>query len=1042
MPQLRLLLLGSLEVTLDGRPVSEFPTDKTRALLAYLAMQKGQAATREMLAALLWPEQPGERSRQSLRQTLNYLRGALGTAAASLLQVDRDSIGLCGEDVWVDALALAAEANACHVHRHRGAARCLPCLWRLEHVVALYRGEFCARLALPDAEGFEEWALARREWLRREAVEALGTLAGYHEARGEFGVAERLARRQVEMEPWQEEAHQQVMRLLALQGRRGAALAQFETCRHSLLAELGVEPAEEADGLRRLIAAGQIQATVSPGLGLPPTEALVGREADLTELGRRLSAPGCRLLTLVGLGGVGKSRLAEAAAEAQRGLWRDGVRWVSLQGAADGHELVAHVARAVGLSLGGEQPPAVQLRDWLSNKELLLVLDNMEHLLAAGELLSDWLRRSAGLSLLVTSRQRLSLAGEEVYEVDGLGVPAADDKGDEGHHGSLVLFAARAQAVNRLALAEEAQRQAAVHICRLVEGLPLALELAAAWTPLRSCTAIAAALETGLELLRSDLSGTPERQVSVRATFEYSWRLLEPAESAAFARLGVFRGGFTAQAARAVAGAEQALLDGLVAKSMVRRRGARYGLHELLRQFAEEKLATDARQRHARWYTRYVGERAAALQGPGQLEAVRELAVEMDNVRVAWEEAVAGGHIALLDEALDGLYRFFDSQGRFAEGDHLLAQALPMCRQTGGAPAVLARLLARRGALLRRLGRSSEALEALSEALSLAGGPERRGERLFGLVHLADLARSLGDEVTAGAQAEEALTLARETRDLWGQAFALFLLGVGRYRGGELGAAEALLSESLAAARLSGDRRLVMQALNTLGDVACHHGDLEGGGRAFRECLAICREIGDRYWEAVFLNNLGTVEYVSGCYAEACERALQSARICRDTGDRVGESIALSNLSDATLSLGRPGEALAQALEGLEIARQAEDRWAILACLNSAGEAASLLGNWRTAQRCLRDSVTLAWETQALNLLLAALLKVGLLWLRQGRMEEAAPVLALVRGHEAAEQDVRARAARLLAEAGREGTDALQESLEAIAHRLQAMLKE
>ena len=574
MTQLRLNLLGEFQVRLDGQPVQLFGTQKARALLAYLMMESSQAHSREHLACLLWPDQPEERARHSLRQALSALRSVLGESddSSGFLLIERESVRFNPDsDLIVDAGALLAEAEAIKRHAHRQRETCLACLKRSRRISELYRADFLAGFNPGSAEGFNEWAALRREWLHEQAIEALAHLVAYHERRGEWAGALGFARRIAQMEPWREETHQQLMRLLATSGQRSAALRQFEICRKALQHELGIEPSQATRQLYAQIQRSEASPASASRPALPVAPALcLGRETELNELAELLASPPVRLVSIVGPGGVGKTRLALACASEQDGLFPDGVAWVSAQDIPSGNGASARLALALGISEAALGPgrqtaifesadPWTAMLEALKNHNLLLVLDNLEHLETAPGLVDEILRRLPGVIVLATSRQRLALHQEWVFELHGLDYyPAGQHPANWQDSPAVALYTHSARRVQRQFKLDENQAESVLRICALVEGLPLAIELAAAWASSRPANEIAAALEAHAGILTSNLNNLPERQRSAHSSFDVSWRLLGPSEQEALMGLSIFRGGFDIAAAQAIAGAGQA----------------------------------------------------------------------------------------------------------------------------------------------------------------------------------------------------------------------------------------------------------------------------------------------------------------------------------------------------------------------------------------------------------------------------------------------------------------------------------------------------
>jgi DNA-binding SARP family transcriptional activator len=1051
MRHLDIALLGSFHVQVDGQPLTDFATDKVRALLAYLVLERDRPHRREALAGLLWPDQPDARARQNLRQALTYLRQTLRDTDAEtpFILVERTTIEIAPSvDLTCDVAEFLALDRACAEHRHIRPNACLPCLQRLERMAALYRGPLLDQFALRDSTLFEEWAVRRREWLQQRAVDALAQLGEYMERRGEYGRAREYIWRQVTLEPWHEEAHRQLMRLLALAGQHSAALARYEVCRRALDQELGVEPAAETEMLREAIRRRRLPAACPPpGNLLPDNNPLVGREAELADIAERLANHECRLLSIVGVGGVGKTRLALQAATDQLGLRREGIWFVPLESATSGDGAESAIAGSLGLRFAGERGAREQLLGHLRGREMVLVLDGVEHLPEAADLAAEIVRHALGVQLLVTSRERLGLREEWVYELDGLSYPASSATGEANTHGAVELFRQRARQIQRRFALTSANLEAVVRICRLTEGLPLAVELAAAWTAARPCTAIADELEHNLAMLATPVINAPERQQSIRAAFDLSWRLLSDEEQHVFVRLTVFPDGFTAQGA-ALMGGDKAILEALTAKCMVRHDGERYVVHALLRRYGGEKLAACPGSRsaalaiHARHYLALLNRAADMLQGGRAAESLRIVQAEAQNIHQAWETAVEHAWLQEVSNSLEPLFRLYDLQGRFAEAVHMLERLIDTRGHDPAWAGVLARTRARLGHLLRHLGRYREAYACLEQALAEHEHTGDMEERVFCLVYMAETCRSLGQHDEAEALARRGLDLARRIGNARGVAQALCVLGMLHARAGDLADAEALLEESLPLARQLYDDTLAQRVLSALGDMACRRGDFGGAIMLFDEGLALSRALGDRHSEAIVLNNLGTTRHVMGEYDRARTLYAASLDICRDMGDMAGEAIALSNLGELDCERGAYPQAIEQFTTGLDIARKVDDQWAIIACLKGLGEAAGNVDDAATARVYLAEALGIAREKPLVPVMLEALTHVARFYARAGEVNRAIPLLALVCRHPVAESAVRVRAARTLAELGHprtpEPTTGLDEVVAEVLAHLQA----
>jgi len=883
MARLSLTMLGPWAVRLDGEPVTGFTSNKVRALLAYLAVEADRPHRREVLAGLLWPDWPEPAARASLRNALANLRQAIGDPHAQppFLHITHETVQFnCASDCWLDVLEFTALVEADQAGESAGP--------RLEEAVALYRGVFLEGFSLKDSPPFDDWCLLTRERLHRLASTALQRLAEEYGRRGEFERACECARRGVALEPWQEEAHRQLMRLLARSGQRSAALAQYETCRRTLLAELGVAPAAETTRLYREIRdgeSGRREIGTARWQHLPtPLTPFVGREAELAEIEQHLQDPECRLLTLVGPGGSGKTRLALEAAAGQVERFGHGVFFVPLAPLRSGDALVPALAQALGFSFRKEGTPRQQLLDYLRQKSMLLILDSFEHLLDRADLVREILSTAREVKVMLTSRARLEVAGERLLPIAGMRLPpsealaafTASPPGEDGHEGldeaaqydAVALFLSGARRV-RLGFALEEDNLADVlRICQLVAGMPLGILLATAWVGMLSPGEIAAEIGRHYDFLEAEWYDLPARQRSLRAVFEHSWSLLTAREREVFQQLSVFRGGFTREAAQQVSGASLRTLLALVNRSLLDCTPAgRCGVHELLRQYAAEKLdrsaaaGETARERHCAWYAAALERWGAALKGSRQRAALAEIEADGENARAAWEWAAERGDVERLAQAVEGLCHFYEWRGRYQEGEAACQAAAERLRATmsGVGPALsqvegpalslaeglrtLARVLAWQSVFCDGLGRTALADGLARQSLDVLDSPELAGqetrpERAFVIRHKGEMARGY-DREEARQLLEQSLALYRSSGDRWGTANVLERLGAVAAGVSNYGEAKRLNEESLALRRALGDYRGVTKSLAGCSGVALAVGRLEEAERLARECITI-----------------------------------------------------------------------------------------------------------------------------------------------------------------------------------------------------------
>jgi predicted ATPase/DNA-binding SARP family transcriptional activator len=999
MPPLAIRLLGPFQVTLNSQPITNFAYDKVRALLAYLAVEADHFHRRETLATLFWPDHSPKLARQNLRQSLATLRRAIKDRDASppFLLVDGDTVQFNRSDnIWLDVAALCAHLKASeHTHPHPTLETCPHCIRHLEEAVALYRGDFLVDLLLGDSDAFETWAVTCRERLRTQALTALYHITRHYLRQGAYSQAQTYALRQVELAPYHEEAHRQLMRILARTGQRSAALAQYETCCRILTEELGVEPAQQTQALyERIRSAGK----TSPHNLPPPLTSLIGREGDLQQLAERLATPNCRLLTLTGLGGIGKTRLALQTAQEHIGVFLHGVYFVPLAALSSDEFLASTIADALGLSFSGEKDPQTQLLNYLRAKEMLLVLDSFEHLLSSpdqerrGEnLLLDILKVAPEVKIMVTSRERLNLQAEWVFEVRGLAFPKKILNEEIENYSAIQLFFRRARRVEREFSLSDATKTVVGRICQLVEGLPLGIELAAASVATLSCEQIATQIERNRDTLATTMRDVPARHRSIRAVFEHSWNLLTEDEQRVFRKLTVFRGGFETKAAQSVAEASFRILSALVDKSLIRRTPEeRYEIHDLLRQYAAEKLherpheKEKTQERHCEYYAAFVQQKAEHLKEDQQKEALAKTSVEIENIRTAWQQAVAWGREGALEKFLIGLYRFYDMRSWFQEALAVFSEAATSLETsfgsadqiTGRKAIILGNLLSRQGWFSYRLGFSEQAKAFLQKSLPIL----------------------------------------RRTDAQWELATALNELGIVNYRSGEHVRAKQLYQEGLAIARKLGHHRKLAIILNNLGNVCRALGEYAQAGEFLQENLEIMRALGDQFSSANSLNNLGEVYRAQGKYLEAKQYYQESLIIRREIGDQMGVAVSLNNLGGVAHTLGEYKKARSLLQESLEIFTELSTQRERAYPLSIMGRVARDLGDYREALTYYQEALKLCMEVLNVPKALDILAEIASLLAKARKKEKTVELLTLVIHHSATHKETRCEAEGTLSE--------------------------
>jgi len=921
----RIRLLGGFEVSVGSRTIGkgEWPLRKAANLLKLLALASGHRMHREEAMDLLWPDSGRKGASNNLRRTLYTARRAIDKDGGSrYLASERGSLVLCpGGPLWVDVEAF--EEAAAGAKRARNPAACRAAL-------DLYGGDL-----LPE-DRYEGWAEERRRELRQTYLSLILDLAAIQEERGEHERGVEVLRRAVAEEPALEEAHAGLMRLYAHLGREGEALAQYERLRVALSEQLGTEPSTATNRMRDEISSSGFPAVPSPvpgarqeaeppnspGHNLPaPRTSFVGREREMLEVKRELAMT--RLLTLTGTGGSGKTRLALEVARELVGAYPDGVWLAELAPLSEGELVPQTVAQALGV----KERPGEQLTDtlveFLRARHTLLVLDNCEHLVeAVAQLVDILLDACPRLRLLATSREALGIAGEMRQLVHPLSVPDPSQqlKAEElERYESVRLFVERATYRNSAFVLAEQNVQSVAQICDRLDGIPLAIELAAArvGVPVEQ---IASRLDDSLGLLTTGSRTATARQRTLKGTLDWSYDLLSEPEQGLFGRLSVFAGGWTLEASEAVAPGEGTkksevldLLLGLVDKSLVVAEASgrgivRYRMLEPVRQYALEELeasgeAEALRRRHASFFLALTEEAEPELQGSEEPTWLERLEAEHDNLRAALSWTLERGEAELGLQIAGALRPFWEAHGHYGEGRRWVEEALEQGGRVSaavrakGLQAVCWIAVAQKD--FDRAGAAAEEGLKLSDQAGLGGAAAASFLRTSGW-----MAEQRGDHERAKRFLEGSLRLSRQADNKLEIAYSLLELGITCGSLGDSAREQELHEEGLALSRDIGYAAILAGFLLNGGYRSLLEGDYEQASALNEEAAVLLRERGYRGGLEVILDNQGWAALLQDNHDRARTYYAESLTLCKELGDRMIAAESLEGLACISVAEG------------------------------------------------------------------------------------------------------------------------------------------
>ncbi len=884
--QLRLKLLGELQVFRNAETITNLLPRKGRALLAYLAVTN-RPQSRSALAELLWSDFPEQRARKNLRDLLATLR----PLASSWLLITHTNVRFS-----------PANMPECDLHPFLDTVQQrAPQVEQLASALQQYEGEFLAGFYVRKAAVFEEWAALQREYLHQQAIAGLEKLVDQYSSGGQLEAGLQVAARLLSLDPWRESSHRRMMQLYAVKGEVSSALRQYERCRDLLAVELGIKPAHEttalAEALRQQLERnlGTTHLSTAPATKSVrhnlPAELLTffGREAELAQLGQYVVTDNARLTTILGLGGMGKTRLALAFARQMVADARfpDGVYFVDLQDIEGARHLWDACMKAVGAPLSPVEPPLPQLIRFLSAKQLLLILDNFEQLVSSAAELQHLLHNTQSLQIVVTSRIRLPLQYSAILHLHGLSFPATDAEIEDRPYSALDLLEDRFSRSSNGQLSA-GETQALRRIAQLTAGMPLAMELAAAWGDTLPAAEIVEQLANDISFLHTHLQDIPTRQQRLNAVFEAGWQRLSRVEQELMIKLAHFGVSFSRKDAQTITAAPLALFANLVRKSLLHhdRADGRYQMHPLVRQFCRAKgensvsaLVPALREAHSDHYGRILQGQLSSLLGAAQTAAIHRIHLDWTNFQRAWLWAVEHGNEPRLKGMVHSLGNYCLLSGQYRAGRRLFAAAVTALADSApDRPLSLAICLAWQAMFARQLSDVEDATRLLQRAQHYLNDPTLRHRntcfaRGFIWRQLGNIASHKQEIDQAIQYYEEALEfLLQEEDQTWIMVVCQNLGNTLLYGRGNSSRAADVCALGMESARSMGDKGGIAWMLLQEKAILEHQGNFAAARLHGEEALSLFTENGNPFEITMAREQLVYNHYLQGEFPTAAEQ--------------------------------------------------------------------------------------------------------------------------------------------------------------------------
>lgn len=1015
--------LGDYEIRINDCLISELSSQKAKALFAYLILEHDQLHSRSKIASLFWPDVAEQTALHNLRQALSTIRKVLTESNSfdEIFITARENLSFVEFATFeVDAINFEKQCRELLKSSGGKPGRGFP-IHLLMKLIQDHKGPLLPSVTLSDSDLFEEWLIVKRETINRLLIEAVSRLLEYYEKRGDWSSARIYAEYLTNLAPWDENAHYHLIQSLLQLSQGNLALNHYHSAVQFLQKDLQIDPGQRLlsaqEEILTFLSSGIIpQTTLAQQLKLPGyATPFIGREQEMDILELWISKSETSVITIIGPGGSGKTRLAVELAHAQNTLFKDGVFFVSIAGCHRLEQLAANILSVVEIGNELSENAVNDLMDWAHNRSSLLVLDNVDNTHECAVLATRLREIAPNLILVFTSYSPLNLFGEKIFHLNGLGI-------SEGLSSDAVkLFYSHLQLDSSPQMNQSEFGLQVLRICELVEGLPLAIDLAASqsrWVPI---TEILNDLNEKIDVLSSEAANLPERHRSIQASFENVWKHLDSRQQQILPLLTIFQDPFTLEAASKICGVSSVELSTLTARSLLIWDGQdRYRFHRVVRLCAFEKCKLNEieNQEFHKQYAEWFFQLLVSLYGDRQGERIfifnQNIELILDDIKKTVDWFISKKNWKQVENMIAPLNLYFEGRSLFREGASLFESLAEKCSNDEDAVVCFAKFSCRATLFKIHLQQFDQSIEKIQYGLDIAKKYKLFDEIAYCINAKATHAILRKNASTSIKYSKQAVSFSRKINNREEETHSLYNLGYAQVNMGLITEAEDTLNLCKSNCEEQNNWRRLAKVLNILADIACFHGDYKLAIRHYEKAFEIVKQLGNRFSESLLMNNMGTAYLELFQYDQAEQYFLKSLQICREINDREGEAIALSNLGEMAAYQKDFPNAAAYNQQSLEISMEIESDWGVMSSRIVLAEAYRELGDQKAAQNELIQLLQLAIKTESMNFFHRAVVEAVRLLRNKGHDEILASFLINTINADGAEESTRKKAQQTL----------------------------